>query len=436
MVRPSLTALVLLVACGDDGAASSETDTATGPTSTGPSSSSASTNPPTTSAATTDDTTTSPTEPTTSVTSVGPTTDEESSESSSGGELIGEPFVYVGGYGNEIRVFELDLESGAMTQVGDPVDAGTNPSYLAVDPDAQYLFAVNETGDFGGEATGAVASFTIDQTTGALTFVDRVSSEGQGPAHVATDRSGAWVLVATYSGGTAAVIPIEAGGALGDAVDVQMHGGGAQSHMIMPDRANAFVFVPNKGLDAVAQYAFDETTGQLTPNAVPSISTAGGAGPRHMDFHPVLPVAYVINELDSTMAVYAYDANLGQLTEIQVLSTLDGGSGGNTGADVHVHPSGDFVYGSNRGDDSIVTFAADPTDGTLELVGHVSTGGETPRNFEVAPDGSLMLVANQNSDSIVAFSIDEATGLPTATGETASAPSPSFVGIVYLPGRG
>ncbi len=353
------------------------------------------------------------------------------------GEPTGTPYVYVGTYGSSIHVYALDIETGALTPVSDPVDGGTNPSFLAVDPQRRYLFAVNETGSFEGMQTGAVAAFAIDPRTGGLTFVNRVASGGPGPAHVATDRSGRFVLVANYGGGTVAVLPIGNGGMLGDAVDVKMQGNGAQSHMIVPDPANAFVFVPNKGRDEIAQYVFDENTGTLTANAVPTVALEAGAGPRHLAFHPSLDYAYVVGELDDTIRAYAYDDESGRLTQIQSLGTLPDGFAGsqNTCADVHVHPGGGFVYASNRGHDSIAIFAIDPSNGALTPVGHRSTGGQTPRNFEIAPDGELMLVANQDSDSIVAFSIDDRTGQLAPTGEVTTVASPVFVGVVYLPGR-
>lgn len=427
--------LACLCACGNDAPAGTTTTETMSDTSTATSAGSTPGPTASTSSASTQSTgsadTTGSVDPTTS------TSDSGTTETDTEGEPVGTPFVYVGTYGSSIYVYELDIDSGALTAMGGPVDAGTNPSFLAVDPERRYLFAVNETANFQGMQTGAVASFGIDPATAALTFVDRVSSAGSGPAHVATDRGGKWVLVTNYGGGTAAVLPIEQGGMLGEAVDVESHGNGAQSHMIMAAPANDFVFVPNKGLDDVAQYLFDDMAGTLMPNAAPSVPLDDGAGPRHMDFHPSLDHAYLVGELDDTMRAYDYDPRNGRLTGIQTLGTLPGGFDGtqNTCADVHVHPAGTFVYGSNRGHDSIAIFEIDAGNGMLTFVGHQSTGGQTPRNFEISPGGELLLVANRDSDSIVAFHIDEQTGQLTPTGETTNVPSPSFVGIVYLPGR-
>jgi len=424
----ALMTLSTLAACKGGGGAAAGTSTAAGPgTASGPGeSSAASTAGPTSGIADSDgDSSSGP--------GTGADGETQTDGGTTGGVPQGRPFVYVGGYDPNIRVFELNPDDGALTAVGGPVEAGPSPSFLAADPDGEFLFAVNEVGDFNGESTGSVTSFAIDPATGGLTFVDRVSSVGQGPAHLSTDRSGAWLLVATYTGGNAAVLPIGRAGALGKAVSVQMHGNGAQSHMIMASPANDAVFVPNRALDTVAQYSFDAVSGALTPNAVPTVSAARGAGPRHMDFHPSLDRAYVINEDGHTVVVYAL-SEAGELSPLQTIGTLPKGvdGAGNSCADIHLHPSGAFAYGSNRGHDSIVTYAVDPVDGTLTLIGHVPTGGQTPRNFEVSPDGTLLLVANQNSDNVVAFSID-GTGLPTATGAVTSVPTPSFVGVVLVP---
>lgn len=371
-------------------------------------------------------------DPPSTTTSTDATADDTAADESTGGGLPqGVPFVYVG-TNAAVHIYSLDAESGALTPVGDPVDAGPNPSFLAVDPDRRVLLAVNETGNFGGEDTGAVASFAIDQTTGGLTFLSRVSSQGSGPAHVSTDATGSWALVANYGGGTAAVLPIGKDGVLGDAVDVEDHGGSANSHQIRVDANNAYAYVPNLGLNSTAQYAFDTVAGSLTALAPAAATAPSGGGPRHLEFHPSLDVVYVINELGSTMDVFGVAG--GALSPVQNLSTLPRDyDGQNFCADVHVHPSGDFLYGSNRGHHSIVVYAVDAA-GMLSVVDHVSTGGEWPRNFEVSPDGSLMLVANQQSDTIVAFSIDPATGVPAPTGEVTKVGAPAFVGIVYLPG--
>ena len=344
-----------------------------------------------------------------------------------GGAPKGEPYVYVGGYGSQIHIFHLDVGDGSLTPVGSPVDAGTNPSFLAVDPARHTLFAVNEDG--GGK--GAVASFHLDAGTGQLTFLSRVSSQGDGPAHVSTDKTGGFAFVANYGGGTVAVLPIGPGGLLGDATDVHDHGGGsANPHQTIVSPANDYAFVPNKGLDTVTRYAFNAATGKLT--SATTLSVAGGAGPRHLDFGPSGAHAYLINENDSTIDALSYDGAAGKLTSIQTISTLPAGfQGNNTGAEVQVAPSGKFVYASNRGDDSIAVFSVAP-DGKLALVGHQPTMGQTPRHFQIEASGELLLVANQNSSNVVTFRIDAAKGTLTPTGKSVTVQSCSYVGVVYL----
>ncbi len=350
-----------------------------------------------------------------------------SASGTGGGAPQGEPFVYVGGYGNQIHVFHLDVGDGSLTPVGSPVDAGTNPSFLAVDPAHHTLFAVNEDG--GGK--GSVASFHLDSTTGMLSFVSRVSSKGDGPAHVSTDKTGGFALVANYGGGTVAVLPIGPGGVLGQAIDVHDHGGGnANPHQIITSPGNDFAFVPNKGLNTVTQYAFNASTGKLT--SASKLDVAGGAGPRHLDFSPTSPHAYLINENDSTLSALTYDAAAGKLTSIQTISTLPSGfNGNNSGAEIQVAPSGKFVYASNRGHDSIAVFSVAP-DGKLALVGHQPVMGQTPRHFQVEASGELLLVANQNSNNVVTFRIDAATGTLTPTGKSVTVQSATYVGVVYL----
>lgn len=346
-----------------------------------------------------------------------------------GGAPVGEPFVYVGGNGNLIRVFHLNLDDGSLEPVGAPVDAGTNPTFLAVDPAHRTLFAVNEA--YGGK--GAVASFHIDPKTGALSFLSRVSSKGDGPAHVSTDRTGKFAFVANYGGGTVAVLPIGGGGELGEAIDVHDHGGGsANPHQIFTDPANAFAFVPNKGLDTVTAYAFNAATGKLTDSGAGALQVGAGAGPRHLDIHPTAPYAYVINESSSTLSALSYDAATGKLANLQTLSTLPAGyQGSNTCAEVQVAPSGKFVYGSNRGHDSIAIFRVEG-DGKLGLVGHQPTLGKSPRHFYLEPSGRLLLAANGDSGTIAAFHVDPEAGTLSPTGKITMVPSPAYVGVVYL----
>ena len=344
------------------------------------------------------------------------------------------PFVYVSGYRPEVAIFRLDTAGGKLIPAGKATDVGQQPSFLAWDPAAKFLFAVNETDP------GRVRSFAINQATGALTPINDVPSMGSITAHLSTDKTGKWLLVANYGDtkqGTIASIPIGADGRLGEAVDTREFGLGSMAHYISSDPGNRFVFVPLKGGPAVAQLVFDPASGRLKPNVPPRVTAASGAGPRHLDFHPNGRFAYVMNELDLTMTAFAYDAKTGLLRELQVLPTLPPAADkvGASGADVHVHRSGRFVYGSNRGHNSIVIFRLGE-DGRMTLVGHESRTINRPRNFTIDPTGTLMLVANQDGASVSMFRIDqnkgtlELIGTPTPVG-----PNPSFVGVVMLPGK-
>jgi 6-phosphogluconolactonase len=342
--------------------------------------------------------------------------------------------VYVGSE-NAIYVYTLNPETGALVQQGAPVAANPNPAFLAFAPDLENVYAVNEADNVDGFGAGAVSSFAVDRTTGGLSFVNRVSSGGAGPAHVLADPSGRFVLVANYNGGNFSVLPVSTSGELGAAVAGEDHGGGAQAHQVVLDPSNRFLFVANKGRSDISQYQFNATTGSVTPNAPAELDLAQGAGTRHLAFHPALPYAYAINELDDTVTVLAFDSAAGTLSQIQTLSSLPAGANGgqSTGAEVQVAPSGRFVYGSNRGgDDTIVIYSVDTATGRLTLVGHQPTGGDTPRSFHIERSGRLLLVANQGSDEVVSFRVDIETGLLTELGSV-SVPSPAFVGVLYLP---
>jgi 6-phosphogluconolactonase len=353
-----------------------------------------------------------------------------------GGPSNERAFAYVGSYENAIYVYALNLDSGVLTPQGGPVSAPPSPSFLAFAPDAGHLYAVNEADDVDGTGAGAVSAFGVDPATGALSFINRVSSGGAGPAHVAVDASGKFVLVANYNGGNFSVLAIDAGGRLGARVAGADHGAGAQAHQVVLDPTNQFLFVANKGRSDVSQYRFDADSGSVTPNAPAALALAAGAGTRHLAFHPSLPVAYVINELNDTLTVAAFAPSGGTLTSLQTLSTLPAGQDGGQSscAEVQVSPSGRFVYGSNRGHDSIAIFSVDASTGRLTLVGHQSTGGDTPRSFQVEKSGRVLLVANQDSDEVVSFRVDATTGLLTELASV-SVPSPAFVGVQYLPAR-
>jgi 6-phosphogluconolactonase len=334
---------------------------------------------------------------------------------------------YASGYGPDIDLFSVDEGTGALTRVASTPAFGSSPSFLAINRAVTNLYAVDE------DATGRVGAYSIDPATGALSFLGAVSSGGNGPPFVSVDATGRWVFVANYGDGTVSVLPVQSGGALG--APVQTLDVGAEAHMIVADASNRFVFVPCKGADYVAQFLFDASSGELTPNATPRVPTAAGAGPRHLAFHPNGRFVYLINESNSTMTAYALDANLGTLSEIQTRSTLPAGYSGpaNTGAEVWVHPSGKWVFGSNRGQDSIVVFAIDPSTGVMSLEGYTKSGGTTPRDFTLDPSGNLLYVANQDTGNVVPFLFDTTKGTLRPSTPPVSVPSATFVGIVALP---
>lgn len=348
--------------------------------------------------------------------------------------------VYVGTYttGTEskgIYRFTLDLDTGQLTPAGEPA-AAANPSFLAFHPNGRFLYAVGEVRDFEPNA-GAVSAFAIDPKTGALTLLNQQSSKGSGPCHLSLDKDGKNVLVANYGGGSVAVLPLQADGRLKTSSTFLQHLGSSvnprrqaapHAHSINLDPASRFALVADLGLDKVFVYRFDAGQGALLPHDPQSFKTAPGAGPRHLAFRPGGAHAYVINEMTSTVTALRWDAANGELTEIQTLSTLpEGFAGDNSTAEVVVSPDGKFLYGSNRGHDSLAIFSIDQGSGKLTAVGHQPTLGKTPRNFAVDPTGAYLLAANQNSDTLAAFKIDRASGRLTPVGAPVSVPRPVCV---------
>jgi len=358
-------------------------------------------------------------------------------------ENLTELLVFIGTYtrgeSKGIYIYKMDLNSGGLTPVG-VRDAGPNPSFLAVHPNHRFLYAVNEIAEYEGEKTGSITAFSLDPTTGVLDFLNRQSSSGAIPCHLVVDAAGKNVLLANYVGGNVSVLPIQNGGRLGRATSVRQHEGssihpsrqtGPRAHSINLDQANRFAVAADLGIDRVLVYRFDGASGELTPNDPPSVSVKPGAGPRHFAFHPSQPYAYVINELDSTITAFTYDSKLGTLESMQTLSTLPEGFEGVTHtAEVQVHPSGRFVYGSNRGHDSIAMFRVDATSGRLSPIGHEPTGGKTPRNFGIDPSGRYLIAANQDSDSLVVFRIDPEAGSLQSTGIVVDVPAPVCVKMI------
>lgn len=353
------------------------------------------------------------------------------------GKRMGKLWVFVGtstgGKSKGIYRFTLDPATG---QAGQPELAAesANPTFVAIHPSGRSLYAVNAIDSFQGEKTGAVSAFSLDTKSGALALLNQQPSGGTGPCHVAIDAAGKNVLVANYGGGSVASLPLEADGRLRAPVStIQHHGTSADpkrqeaphAHSINLDPANHFAVAADLGLDKVLVYRFDGTKGSLEPNDPPSASTAPGAGPRHFAFHPTGNFGYVINELDSTVTAFSYDAATGVLTEIQAITTLPAEfTGENYPAEVVVDTAGRFLYGSNRGHDSIAIFRIDGASGKLTPVGHQSSGGKGPRNFALDPSGQWMLVGNQSTDNVLIMKVDPDHGTLTPTGQTLETPAP------------
>jgi 6-phosphogluconolactonase len=349
---------------------------------------------------------------------------------------------YVGTYtdGESLGIyrFTLDPASGAAS---DPVLAVEveNPSFLALHPNGRFLYAVGEMGEFRGEKTGAVSAFAIDSASGDLTVLNQQPSMGTGPCHLVVDARGRVVLVANYGSGTVAVLPLGDDGRLGEPSSVQSHSGtgpnerrqeGPHAHGIALDAEERRAFVADLGADRLFVYDLDAAAGALAPSdpPVPAVALEPGAGPRHVVFDPRGEVLYSINELDSTVTVLRYDAASGGLEKVQTTTTLpDDFEGENSTAEIAISPDGRFLYGSNRGHDSLAVFAVDPASGRLTLVGHVSTGGHSPRHFAIDPTGGWLLAANQRSDSVVPYRLDPESGMPAAAGPAITVPSPVCV---------
>jgi 6-phosphogluconolactonase len=351
--------------------------------------------------------------------------------------------VYVGTYtagtstSKGIQALRLNRDTGELT--GLTLAAETqNPSFLALHPNGRSLYAVNEVGEFNGQKTGGVTAFTIGKG-GALTKINEQSSGGGGPAHISLNKAGTHAFIANYGGGSVTVLPIAKDGSLQPQTGFVQHEGSGtdpkrqnrpHAHSINVDPSQRFAIAADLGLDKLFVYKFDKMKGTLTPNDPPFATVAPGSGARHFAFAPNGKIGYAINELKSTITAFNWDAAKGTLTEIQTLSTLpEGFTGESFTADVQVHPSGKFVYGSNRGHNSISVFAVDPKTGKLTLTSTQSTGGSWPRHFGIDPSGAFLLAANQRSDSIVVFRINASTGALGETGKTAQVGQPAFVGF-------
>ena len=358
----------------------------------------------------------------------------------------GDYFVYVGTYtqpdtgSKGIYAYRFHPADGKLTPIG-LVGETVNPSFLAVHPNGQYLYSVSEVDTYNGQKTGTVSAFRIDPQTAKLTLLNTLSSRGGGPCHLLVDKTGRNLLVANYSTGSVASLPIKEDGSLSEATAFIQHEGEVadkerqghpHAHSVNLSRSNRFMLATDLGLDEVLVYRFDAAKGSLTPSDPPFVKVEPGSGPRHFAVHPSEKYAYVINEIKSTVTAFRYDAAKGTLRSQQTISTLPKDFAGMnlSTAEIAVDPRGRFLYGSNRGHDSIAVFAIDPHRGTLTLVEITPTRGKTPRNFAIDPTGAYLFAANEDSGNIVLFRIDQVTGRLTPAGQKIEVGAPVCVTFV------
>jgi len=360
------------------------------------------------------------------------------------GHAAGEKFlVYVGTYkdhgGKGIYAYRFDSTAGQFDSLGMAAESA-EPSFLAIAQDGKFLYAVNEISKYNDQPAGAISAFAIQRESGKLSLLNQVSSGAEGPAHITLDRSGRYALVSNYERGSVAVFPLLQDGRLGRPSAFVLHQGssvdperqkGPHAHAIALSPDNRFAVVADLGLDELLVYPFDAADGSLGRDPQ-IVKTMPGAGPRHLAFDSKGRFLYLLNEIQSTVGTYSYDAATGKLRELQTISTLPKGfSGAKEAAEIEIHPSGKFLFVSNRGDDnSIVVLAIDPERGTLTPVETDSTRGRTPRHFTLDPTGSWLLAANQDSDQIVLFQVNPKTGHLTPNGQTIHVPSPACIKFV------
>ena len=365
---------------------------------------------------------------------------------------------YTGPESKGIYAYSYDAASGKLTPIGVAAET-SNPSFLVIDSTRKFLYAVNEGHDYKGENSGAVTAFSIDdRKTGKLTELNEVSSHGADPCYISFDRTGKYALVANYSGGTVAVFPLSADGHIGEASSVVKDAGelgpnkdrqeAPHAHFIQASAGNRFAYVADLGLDRVLIYKFDAAKGTLTSGAAPVVAGSAqnatesgtkdffsaalvpGTGPRHIAFSADGKFMYVMGEMDSTVTVFANRANE-TYRSIQKIPALPAGfSGNNTAAEIEIHPSGKFLYTSNRGDDSMAVFTINRATGKLTFLQRISSGGNAPRHFAIDPTGARLLVANQDTGNIIEYRIDPATGRLKPVGEVGK--TASAVCLVFM----
>lgn len=355
----------------------------------------------------------------------------------------GNMLVFIGSYGpateSGVYTFRLNRETGVLTPL-DEVAGYQNPTFLSLDAAKKRLYAIADR-VVDGQRQGSAVSFEIDPAEGKLRTLRWEGNVDTSLCHIQRDATGHFFAVASYSGGKVGLSAAGANDTIGELLDVKQHEGGSvdqerqdrpHPHSVFFSPDNRFAFVPDLGLDRIVGYRLDTAAGKLVTHGETALQP--GAGPRHMAFHPNGAYAYVINELDSTVTSFRYDAANGTLQTLEVVSTLPADFGEeNACAEIQVSPDGRYVYGSNRGHDSIVVYAVDPATGKLSYVEHTSTRGGHPRHFSLSPDGDFLIAVNRDSDNIVVFRVDRETGKLAFTGHTAEASKPVCVKMAFFP---
>jgi 6-phosphogluconolactonase len=344
---------------------------------------------------------------------------------------------FAGGDKGAITAYELDGTSGALKQVRQTKGV-ENPFFLALSPNGKFLYSIHAK-KFGGNDEEQVAAYKIGDG-GELSLLNRQSARGTAACYLQVDATGKTLLVANYSSGSVASLPIHADGSLGEAASFVQHSGssvdparqkGPHAHSIVTSPNNRFAYAADLGLDQVLIYRLDAANAKLVPNVPPFAKTPAGAGPRHQAFHPNGKRLYVINEISNSVTAFDHNAETGALAELQTISTLpEGYSGRSHCADVKITPDGRYLYGTNRGHDSIAMYKIGD-DGRLTLVGIEPSLGKGPQNMAITPDGKLLVCANMPGNNVAVFRIDAASGKLKSVGEPASMPSPSC--IMLLP---
>ena len=344
------------------------------------------------------------------------------------------------GSGRGIYSYRFDSSTGQLASLGLAAETA-NPEFIAVPPGGHFLYAVNFVSTYQKQEAGSVSAFSIDGRRGSLTLLNQVSAHDIGPAHITVDHTGKYVLIANYPRGSVAVFPVLANGGLGQPSAFVQHKGssvdpqrqrGPHAHAVEMSPDNRFLLVADLGMDQVLVYPFDAIHGTLGIPRIVAINP--GSGPRHITFGRNGRFVYLLNELRSTISVFSYHAADGALSLLQTISTLPSDfSGKTTAGEIVIHPSGRFLYASNRGNDTIAVFAVDAKLGTLHSIDHTPTLGKTPRSFTIDPSGKWLLAANQDSNNIVAFRIDAKNGRISPNGQPVEISAPACIELVALP---